>query len=94
MLLRRLPRKKPSVHFSRGGRVAKVIDSLVSDAVKRFVMNPEYMRAAWMREMENNMLFGMTTDEMLLRGLEPGSHELPHFAGSHVYPIFPDKIVE
>lgn len=69
--------------------MAKIIDSLVSDAVKRFVMNPEYMRAAWMREVENNMLFGMTTDEMLLRGLEPGSHRLPHFAGVHVFPVFP-----
>jgi hypothetical protein len=69
--------------------VAKIIDSLVSDAVKRFVMNPEYMRAAWMREMENNLLFGMTTDEMLMRGLDRDSHQLPHFAGAHVYPVFP-----
>lgn len=73
----------------RGGRVAKIIDSLVSDAVKKFVMNPEYMRAAWMREVENNMLFGMTTDEMLMRGLDCDSHRLPHFAGAHVYPVFP-----
>ncbi|BDA50943.1 hypothetical protein COCOBI_17-1620 [Coccomyxa sp. Obi] len=72
-----------------GGRVAKIIDSLVSDAVKRFVMNPEYMRAAWMREMENNILFGMTTDEMLVRGLGRDSHQLPHFAGVHVFPVFP-----
>ncbi|EIE27199.1 FabD/lysophospholipase-like protein [Coccomyxa subellipsoidea C-169] len=72
-----------------GGRVAKIIDSLVSDAVKKFVMNPEYMRAAWMREVENNMLFGMTTDEMLMRGLDRDSHCLPHFAGAHVYPVFP-----
>lgn len=69
--------------------MAKIIDSLVSDAVKRFVMNPEYMRAAWMREMENNILFGMTTDEMLVRGLGRDSHQLPHFAGVHVYPVFP-----
>lgn len=69
--------------------MAKIIDSLVSDAVKRFVMNPEYMRAAWMREMENNLLFGMTTDEMLMRGLDRDSHQLPHFAGAHVYPVFP-----
>lgn len=69
--------------------MAKIIDSLVSDAVKRFVMNPEYMRAAWMREMENNILFGMTTDEMLVRGLGRDSHQLPHFAGVHVFPVFP-----
>lgn len=73
----------------RGGRVAKLVDSLVADAVKRLVLNPEYMRAAWMREVENSMIFGMTTDEMLVRGLEPDSYQLPHFAGTHCYPIFP-----
>ena len=73
----------------RGGRVAKLVDSLVSDAVKRLVLNPEYMRAAWMREVENSMIFGMTTDEMLVRGLDKESHRLPHFAGTHCYPIFP-----
>ena len=73
----------------RGGRVAKLVDSLVSDAVKRLVLNPEYMRAAWMREVENSMIFGMTTDEMLVRGLDKASHKLPHFAGTHCYPIFP-----
>ncbi len=52
-------------------------------------MNPEYMRAAWMREVENNILFGMTTDEMLVRGLGRDSHQLPHFAGVHVFPVFP-----
>ena len=73
----------------RGGRVAKLVDSLVSDAVKRLVLNPEYMRAAWMREVENSMIFGMTTDEMLVCGLDRESHRLPHFAGTHCYPIFP-----
>lgn len=69
--------------------MAKLVDSLVSDAVKRLVLNPEYMRAAWMREVENSMIFGMTTDEMLVRGLDKESHRLPHFAGTHCYPIFP-----
>ncbi len=69
--------------------MAKLVDSLVSDAVKRLFLNPEYMRAAWMREVENSMIFGMTTDEMLLRGLDKESHRLPHFSGTHCYPIFP-----
>ena len=69
--------------------MAKLVDSLVADAVKRLVLNPEYMRAAWMREVENSMIFGMTTDEMLVRGLNKDSHRLPHFAGTHCYPIFP-----
>ena len=73
----------------RGGHVAKLADSLVSDLVKRLVLNPEYMRAAWMREVENSLVFGMTTDEMLVAGLAPGSHALPHFAGTHCYPLFP-----
>lgn len=73
----------------QGGHVAKLVDSLVSDAVKRLFLNPEYMRAAWMREVENSMIFGMTTDEMLLRGLDKESHRLPHFSGTHCYPIFP-----
>jgi hypothetical protein len=69
--------------------VARVLDSLVSDLVKRLVLTPEYMRAAWLREVENGLLFGLTTDEMLLSGLQPGSHALPHFGGAHVYPLFP-----
>ena len=73
----------------RGGRVAKLVDGLVSDLVKRLVLNPEYMRAAWMREVENSLVFGMTTDEMLVAGLTPDSHRLPHFAGTHCYPMFP-----
>ena len=40
----------------RGGFVAKILDSLVSDMVKRLVLNPEYMRAAWMREIENSLV--------------------------------------
>ena len=34
-------------------------------------------------------MFGLTTDEMLVSGLQPGSHVLPHFGGTHVYPLFP-----
>ena len=36
--------------------MAKILDSLVSDLVKRLVLNPEYMRAAWMREIENSLV--------------------------------------
>ena len=69
--------------------MAKLMDGLVSDLVKRFVLTPEYMRAAWMREVENSLIYGMTTDEMLVAGLAPGSHALPHFGGTHCYPLFP-----
>lgn len=32
-------------------------------------------------------------DDMLLRALEPGAEQLPWFAGSHVYPIYPQPRV-
>ena len=32
---------------------------------------------------------GLGEDEMLLRALEPGAHELPFFGGAHVLPIYP-----
>lgn len=32
---------------------------------------------------------GLREDYMLLRALEPGSHELPVFRGAHVLPLYP-----
>lgn len=47
------------------------------------------MREAWRAEM--NMLGPekLSHSEMLVLALEEGAAELPWFAGSHVYPIFP-----
>lgn len=34
---------------------------------------------------------GLTSDEMLLLGLEEDSEKLPFFSGCHVYPLFPGE---
>ena len=34
---------------------------------------------------------GLTSDEMLLLGLEQDSEKLPFFSGCHVYPLFPGE---
>ena len=34
---------------------------------------------------------GLTSDEMLLLGLEKDSEKLPFFSGCHVYPLFPGE---
>ncbi len=34
---------------------------------------------------------GLTSDEMLVLGLEKDSEKLPFFSGCHVYPIFPGE---
>lgn len=58
-------------------------------AVKRAVLSPEYMIPAWKAELEALNKDGITQDEMLRRSLEDGASELPWFAGSHVYPVYP-----
>lgn len=69
--------------------MGKLIDDSVTEIVKRAVMNPSYMRAAWAREKEYNRAFGCTADELLVQAMLPGSHLLPAFAGTHIFPVFP-----
>lgn len=39
----------------------------MTTAIKRAVMNPAYMRAAWEQEAENIEMFGATVEDMLVR---------------------------
>ncbi len=70
-----------------------LIDQALADAVevavKRAVMSPEYMLPVWKAEVETLMKDGLSQDEMLLRSLDEDSEQLPWFAGSHVFPIYP-----
>lgn len=69
------------------------LDQALSDAVeavvKRAVMSPEYMVPAWRAEVECLVKDGMSQDEMLLRAFDDDAHQLPWFAGTHVYPVYP-----
>ncbi|KAG7671719.1 hypothetical protein Ndes2526B_g07387 [Nannochloris sp. 'desiccata'] len=70
-----------------------LIDQALADAVevavKRAVMSPEYMVPAWKAEVETLMKDGLSQDEMLLRSFDEDAEQLPWFAGSHVFPIYP-----
>lgn len=70
-----------------------LIDQALADAVevavKRAVMSPEYMIPAWKAEVETLMKDGLSQDEMLLRSFDEDAEQLPWFAGSHVFPIYP-----
>ncbi|KAK9825984.1 hypothetical protein WJX74_003239 [Apatococcus lobatus] len=75
----------------RGGRLRKAVADVFTGAVKRAVLNPAYMNQAWARELEMLAEDGLTSDEMLLLGLENDSEKLPFFSGCHVYPLFPGE---
>jgi len=70
-----------------------LIDQALADAVevavKRAVMSPEYMVPAWKAEVEILLKDGLSQDEMLLRSFDEDAEQLPWFAGSHVFPIYP-----
>jgi predicted patatin/cPLA2 family phospholipase len=68
---------------------ADAFSDAVESAVKRAVMSPEYMVPAWQAEVEALAKDGITQDEMLRRSLDDGAEELPWFAGTHVYPVYP-----
>jgi len=70
-----------------------LIDQALADAVevavKRAVMSPEYMVPVWKAEVETLIKDGVSQDEMLLRSFDEDAEQLPWFAGSHVFPIYP-----
>lgn len=51
----------------RPGRLTKLVDDLMTTTIKRAVMNPAYMHAAWEQEADNIRDFGATPEEMLVR---------------------------
>ena len=53
--------------YGRPGRLTKMVDDFMTTAIKRAVMNPAYMRAAWEQEAENIEIFGATVEDMLVR---------------------------
>lgn len=67
----RLPAQKLTDHLccDRPGRLTKMVDDFMTTAIKRAVMNPAYMRAAWEQEAENIEIFGATVEDMLVRSL-------------------------
>ena len=64
-------------------------EDVLATVVKRAVLSPSYMKAAWARELENLRAFGLTTDQMMMASLDPASNSLAFLAGSYNYPIIP-----
>eukprot|EP00890_Picochlorum_soloecismus_P002600 jgi/Picsp_1/3340/NSC_06178-R1_protein len=75
----------------RKSALDRALTDALQAAVKRAVMNPEYMTDAWKASVEHLMIDGMSHDDMLLRSLDQDSHKQPWFAGTHVFPIYPSS---
>mmetsp|Transcript_2190 Transcript_2190/g.6529 ORF Transcript_2190/g.6529 Transcript_2190/m.6529 type:complete len:751 (-) Transcript_2190:502-2754(-) len=74
----------------RGSKLRKALSDLGELTVKRGLLNPKYMHAAWRAELEQITREQMTGDEMLVLSLEPRSaQELPVFHGAYVAPLYP-----
>ncbi|KAK9794392.1 hypothetical protein WJX73_007160 [Symbiochloris irregularis] len=71
------------------GGIFATLDDFMANLVKKAVLSPAYMKAAWQRELENLKSFGLTTDQMVLASLDPEAHQLAFLAGSHSYPVIP-----
>ncbi len=75
----------------RKSAIDKALTDALQAAVKKAVMNPDYMVDAWRASVEHLMMDGMSNDDILLRSLDENSHKLPWFAGTHVLPIYPSS---
>lgn len=69
--------------------IDQALAEAVEAAVKRAIMSPDYMVPAWKAEVETLMKDGLSQDEMLFRSFDEDAEQLPWFAGSHVFPIYP-----
>ncbi len=54
----------------------------------------QQLKQCWLRmplQAEMNYLAkdGLSQDDMLLRSFDEDAHELPWFAGAHVFPLYP-----
>lgn len=74
---------------TRKSYLNQAITYAMETVVKKAVLSPEYMVPAWHAELEAMMKDGVHHDDMLLKSLDDDAHELPWFAGSHVYPVYP-----
>jgi predicted patatin/cPLA2 family phospholipase len=74
---------------ARRSRLGAALGDAVAAAVKRAVLSPAYMQGAWRAEVAALVADGLSQDEMLARARDPGAHELPWFAGAHVFAIYP-----
>lgn len=80
---------RPRPDASRSGVIDRTVRGAVEAAVKRALMSPAYMVAAWKAEVQYLTQDGLSQDEMLLRSLDEDAPQLPWFAGSHVLPVYP-----
>lgn len=69
----------------------KALTDALQAAIKRAVMNPDYMVDAWRASVKHLVMDGLSNDDILLRALDEGAHQLPWFAGTHVLPIYPSS---
>lgn len=75
---------------ARQSRVNLALTDAMEVAIKKAVLSPDYMVPAWKAEVDYLMKDGLSQDDMLLRAAsEEAAHELPYFAGTHVYPLYP-----
>jgi hypothetical protein len=74
----------------RRSRVNAALADAMEVAIKKAVLSPDYMVPAWKAEVDCLAQDGLSQDEMLLAAADrEDAHELPWFAGAHVYPLYP-----
>ena len=73
----------------KGDYMGRLIDEAVSGLVIKAVLSPDWMREAWLKELQYQKSFGITAEELLVQSLESESHKLPGLEGVHVFPVFP-----
>ena len=67
------------VILRRDDRVGRMVDDAMEAIVKRAVLSPSWMKAAWSQEVENLKAFGATPEELLV---EVRSHLPPTNRGT------------
>jgi hypothetical protein len=75
----------------RKSAIDKALADALEAAIKKAVMNPDYMVDAWRASVKHLVMDGISNDDILLRSLDEESHKLPWFAGTHVLPIYPSS---
>ncbi|PSC75485.1 Patatin Phospholipase A2-related [Micractinium conductrix] len=77
--------------LQRRSRVNSALTDAMEVAIKKAVLSPDYMVPAWKAEVDYLMKDGISQDDMLLAAARQphDAHELPWFAGAHVFPLIP-----
>ncbi|GMH34266.1 hypothetical protein BSKO_02100 [Bryopsis sp. KO-2023] len=81
---------RPRSKTGTKGAVGKAMKGLMTLAIKRVVLNPPYMRAAWQAEVEKTAQNGgISQDDLLLMSMVEGFRGVTPGIGGHVLPLYP-----